>query len=104
MHLRLAIDVAKQTAGLRVGHVSLFVDPHSAHQRHVEHQSAVCYRQTSDVVAATLHGEQQILLPRELNARDHVGHAEALCHQRRLPVDHRVPELAGSLVPLVIRC
>ena len=41
VHLRLAVDVAEQAPGLRARQPLPRVDPHAAHQRHVEHQAAV---------------------------------------------------------------
>ena len=52
MDLRLRVDVAEEAAGLGVRHALRGIDPHAAHQRHVEHQPAFADGQTGDVVAA----------------------------------------------------
>jgi hypothetical protein len=45
-------------------------------------------------VAATAHREEELLLPREVDAGDHVRRVDALGDQRRLLVDHPVVDLA----------
>jgi len=101
--LRFAIYVAEQAAGLRVGHLSLSIDPHAAHERHVEHERAVSRGQAGDVVSASLDAEEEIAFTRELNTRDYVRDAEATRDQRRSVIDHRVPYPAALFVTLVAR-
>ena len=98
MHLRLAIDVAKQASRLRVRDGPLRLHPHAAHERHVEHQRAVGRGQARDVVAAALDAEQQVVGSRELHARDHVADAEAPHHRGGPSVDHGVPDGPGLVV------
>ena len=64
-------------------------------------QGAVGGGEPGDVVPAALDAEQQSLLARELHARDDVRRAEAADHERRAPVDHRVPDGPGVLVAWV---
>ncbi len=103
VHLRLAVHVAEQATGLRVGDLVLRVDPHAAHERHVEHQRAVGRGQARDVVSAALDAEQELVLARELHAGDHVGDAEAARDDRGTSVDHGVPDGPGLLVAGVAR-
>jgi hypothetical protein len=103
VQLRLPIDVAERTAGLRLGDTTGRIDPHPAQQRHVDHQAAFADRQPGDVVAATAHRAEQAVLPGEAHGLHHVGGAGAARDQTRAAIDHRVPDLAHLLVARVGR-
>ena len=91
MKLSLAVDIAEETSGLRAREPRRRVDPHAAHQRHVEHQAVLAHGKTGDVVAAALDRERQPVLARRANAGDDVGDTKAANDDGGSPVDHRVP-------------
>ena len=92
MKLCLAIDIAEEAPGLRAREPRRRVDPHAAHQRHVEHQAVLAHGKPGDVVAAALDRERQPVLARRANAGDDVGGTEAANDDGGAPVDHRVPQ------------
>jgi len=104
MHLRFAIHVTEQATSLRAGYPPLFVHPHAAHERHVEHKPPVGRGQTCDVVSPTFDAEQKIVFARELHTRNHIGGAEAARDDGGLSVDHRVSDGSGLLIADVARC
>ena len=70
----------------------------SRHAAHVEHDAVVAQRQAGDGVAAGAHGDRQVAVAGERQRRDDVVDGEALDHEPRPAVDHRVEERAGVLV------
>ena len=98
VELGLAVDVAEQTPRLRPGQPGARVHPHPAHERHVEHDGPIDYRETRDVVAAPLDRERKAVLSGKTHRRHHVSHAEAADHERGVAVDHAVPDRAAVLV------
>lgn len=103
VHLRFAIHVTEQATSLRAGYPPLFVHPHAAHERHVEHKPPVGRGQTCDVVSPTFDAEQKIVFARELHTRNHIGGAEAARDDGGLSVDHGVPDASGLLIADVAR-
>ena len=98
MHLRFAVHIAEQATRLRVGDPALGVHPYAAHEGQVEHQRAVGRGQARDVVPATFDAEQEVVVARELHARDHVGAAEAARDGDGPSIDHGVPNGSGLFV------
>jgi hypothetical protein len=74
---------------------------HRPHQGLVDEETAVAYRITGDVVAGATHGNEQLLVARELDRVDDVGGTQAANHEAQTPVDHAVPDRAGSFVTVL---
>src|SRR5215208_7456986 len=85
--LRLMVDVAPDGPALYSHRASIGVDVDAAHIREVDDQTAIIDGVAGDVVGASSHGEQQTMLPREVDARDDVGGAGAAGDQGRAAVD-----------------
>jgi len=81
----------------------LRVDEHAVHRREVDHESAVADGAARDVVAAAPNRERQSGLPREVHGGDDVGRTGTARDDRRISVDHSVPELSRLVVPCVAR-
>ena len=94
MELGLRVHIAEKAAGLSPRDSLSRIDPDAAHERHVEHQSALADGESGDVVSAALDRQRDGVLTRGVDARDDVGDAEAPCDQRWTPIDHRVPDRA----------
>ena len=92
MDLGLRVHVAEKAAGLSARDALGRIDPDAAHERHVEHQSALANGQPGDVVPTAFDRQLHAVLTRGIHARDDVRYAEAPCDQRRTPIDHRVPD------------
>ena len=75
------------------------IDVDRFHRRQVDQEAAVAHRGAGDVVAAAAHGEQQICRARTLPRARRRRRRSA--HDRRTPVDHRVPDRAGGVVTLL---
>src|SRR4029450_10452390 len=52
----------------------------------------------SDVVAPTAHRDEQLMGAGELDGRDDVGHPGTADNERRVPVDHAIPDFADRVV------
>jgi hypothetical protein len=102
VHLRLAVDIAQRTAGLRMRDFELGIDPNTAHLRTVDHKAAFHDGEPGDIVTAALHGHADARIARKVHTGDDVGGADAARNQRRAPVDHRVPDGAGFVVPGIV--
>ena len=98
MQLGFAIHIAKNTTGLYVGNPFMRINPHAAHERHVEHQGAVSDGQAGDVVAAALDAEQEVVFARKPHALDHIGDAETASDDRGPSVEHAVPDRSRVVV------
>jgi hypothetical protein len=81
-----------------MGRALAWVNPHAAHERHIEHQAAIAHGKSRNIVTAALDGQAKAVLAREVHARHHVGHAEAACDERRPTVDHGVPDRTRLVV------
>jgi hypothetical protein len=74
------------------------IDAYVLDQRQVNHEAPIADRVTRDVVATAAHRDEQIVGAGELDRRDDVGHSGAADDERRVFVDHRVPDFAGRFV------
>ena len=97
--LGLVVEVAEGGPGPGADGPRRRVHPHVPHPGEVDHQPAVTGGLSRDVVPRAAHREEQVVLPGQLEAVDHVGGARAPGDQRGTAVDHRVPEGADLVVP-----
>ena len=102
VQLGLAVHIAEQAAGLSPRGARCRIDPHTAHQRHVEQEPAVAHGEPGNVVPAALYRQTGArLLARELDAGDDVRRPETADHERGPAIDHAVPDGACLVVPWV---
>jgi hypothetical protein len=52
-------------------------------------------------VTASAHGDQELVCLRKCDSAEHVGGASTACDQRRVPIDHGVPEFARLIIPRI---
>jgi hypothetical protein len=100
--LRLVIEVRPGHAGLGDGALRHRVHPHALHGRQVDDHSTVGDGEPGQTVRAAAHRHLQVLAAGELDGRQHVGGARAPDDERRMLVDHPVPDRSGRLVPSVV--
>ena len=96
-----AIHVGPDGAAADSHDAPVGVDVDVGHATHVEHDAVVAQRQTGDGVPAGAHGDRQLVLACEGQGRHDVVDGDALDHEQRPAVDHRVEERAGVFVELV---
>ena len=97
------VEIAPGAPALDARGALLGIDVNPLHRGQVHHQPVVADRAAGDVVAAAADRDRQSLPAREVDRRDHVGHAGAPGDQRRPPVDHPVPDLARLVVARLVR-
>ena len=96
------VDVAQAGAPLYCRGPALRIHGDVAHGREIDRQSVIQDGLAGDTVATAADGHSQPLLAGEVHSRDHVIVVLAVGDQRRLAVDHAVPDRAGSVVLVVI--
>ena len=101
VQLGLPVHIAEQTAGLSPCGAGRRIDPHTAHQRHVEEEPAVAHGEPGNVVPAALYRQREAACPCELDAGDDVRRPETADHERRPAIDHAVPDGACLVVPWI---
>ena len=97
--LRRRIDVAPGRAALHPRATTFGVHPHAAHPGQVDHHAALPHGVTGDVVAAAADRDRQAVVAGERHGRHDIGLTARPDDHRRPPVDHRVPDRAGRVVP-----
>jgi hypothetical protein len=79
------------------------IDPDTLHRRKVDHEPAVTDGLARDAVASASNRNQQIVFTSETDTCDDISSTSAACHNGRVPIDHRVRDRAGRVVPVVAR-
>ena len=88
----------QQCPRFRPGDARFGVNPHTLHRRQIDHDAALADAFAGNVVTATPHRRQQLIVPGQVDRVGHVRRALALHDQRRPFVDHAVPDLAGRVI------
>ena len=96
--LRLAVERRAERPALGSGDPGLRIDVHRLHRREIDDDAAVARPEPADVVAAAAHGDRELGRPGEPHGFNDVGHPSAPRHERRVPVDRRVPDHARRVV------
>jgi len=96
--LRFVIEFSPCDPALSTGRAPEGINTDALHPRQVNHEAALTHRVASDVVAPATHGHQQVVSTGEVHRVDDVRHARTPRKQRRFPVDHAIPDLAGVLI------
>jgi hypothetical protein len=99
--LRLLVEVRERGAGLDARCAGRRIDAHRPHQGQVDEETAIADHIAGDVVAASAHRHQELLVACERDCVDDVGGTQAAHHQPRTSVDHRVPDRAGGVVAIL---
>ena len=79
---RGVVDVAPDAAALGDYGLGPGVDPNPAHRRKVDDQGVVPHPQAAGVVPAAAHRDSQVMVAREPDCRDDVGHVGAAGYRR----------------------
>ena len=103
MCLGRAIHIAQRCSRLDVSPAGRRVHPNFLHGGKVNHQAAVAHGVTGDVVAAATNGDDELVFAGILDGVHHVGLGAATHDERRLAVNHAVPDRAGFVVAGVAR-
>src|SRR3954447_10910730 len=97
------IDITPGEAALDAHGARGGVDADALHVREVDHQPAIAGAQAGAVVPTPAYGQCELVLAREADSADHVGHTDTAREQRGSFVDHGVVDLAGIVVAYVAR-
>jgi hypothetical protein len=100
--LRGPVQVAEQRTARHPGATPVGVDAHRAQQRQVYHQAALRHRDAEHAVAAAAHPDLQVPRTGEADRGGDVGRAGAAGDDGRPPVHHRVPDLSGLVVAVLV--
>jgi hypothetical protein len=98
MRLRGTIHVGPDGAAADAGDAALGVDRDVGDAADVDHHAVVAQGQPGDGMSSGSHGDRQVVVPGERENGDHVVDDDALGHEARPAVDHRVEQRAGVLV------
>ena len=98
MQLSLPVKQIPGEAALGTGRTSLGIDMHPGHRRQIDQHAAVDRRQPGNVVAATAHGDIELMLTRHSDRVDDVADAAAARNDSRTLVDEAVVDLPGFFV------
>jgi hypothetical protein len=88
------VELMPVGAGLDARALGGRVDTYRFHCRQVEHQPTVAGGLAGDVVAAATHGQQQLVVSREIDGLHHVAGTGGTHDGRGVAVDHAVPQRA----------
>ncbi len=98
VRLSRAVELAERDAGLHARRPSRRVHVDSLHGRQVDHEAIVDQGASRDVVPAAADRHDEIVLAREIHGRRHVPGVPAAHDDRRMAVDHSVPDGARVIV------
>ena len=101
--LRRGVELAPADATAGDGGLRLRVDLDRLQQREVDHQAAVADGVAGGCVTAALHGDEQVVLAREVDALLDVVGVGGLGDQAGVLVDHAVEDVTGFVVAGVAR-
>src|SRR5438477_12220 len=95
--LRLPVEFAPGQTwfGAHSGPGGVYAD--ALHGRQVDHQATVAHAVAGRTVAAAADGQGQAVVARKVNRADDVGGTSATYDQRRVAVDHAVPDHARRI-------
>ena len=96
--LRGVVDVTRCRSTLDPHTASLRIDMHALHSPQVQNDAVIAGPETGGIVPTPTDCDRQSLFPREIHARDHIGHVRAPDDQCRMLVDHRVVHRPGFIV------
>ncbi|HVQ20931.1 MAG TPA: hypothetical protein VMS23_07785, partial [Terrimicrobiaceae bacterium] len=72
-------------------------------QGEVDNQAVVTHSQSARVVAAASNRNQELVLAAKIDGRDHIGDVRAAGNQPWPSINHPVVNLAGLIIPFVLR-
>src|SRR5215467_3905393 len=101
--LRFAVEIAPGGAAFSPHRTPGRIDMDAAHTGKIDHQSALAYSDAWGVVAAAAHRDQPLVSSRKCHGSDHIRDASAARNERRAPIDHSIPNLAGFVIGHVAR-
>ena len=92
------VEVEPRRAALGAREPRIGVDRDGTHRREVDHEAVVADAVPGRVVAASAHGDLQLLCAGEVESRGDVGRAGAARDQRRPAVDQGVVAASRGVV------
>ena len=78
------------------------VHAHAFHGREIRDDPAVTGGMPGRVMAATAHGNGEVMRAGKVDGVEHIGHPGAPCDEGGMLVDHPIPHLAGLLIRRVL--
>src|SRR4051812_4086131 len=98
MLLRFAIEIGEQGTGADARAALGRIDANLTHRRQIDRQATVAERIAGDIVSSAAHREHEPVIAGEAHRLYDVVGAGAAHDDRRLAVDHRVPDGPGVFV------
>jgi hypothetical protein len=92
------VELGPEHAGLGPRGTRDGIDPDPLHEREIEHEAGIAHRVAGHVVSPAPDGEDEFVLAGEVHGGDDVGHPGTAHDQRRVAVDHGVPELTDGVI------
>ena len=103
MRLGRAIEIRPGRAAANPRPLCRRIDTHGSHHRQIDQQATVARTAARSVVPTTPDREQHSVLARIVDRRTHIIGRGAAGDQRRLLVEHRVPDLPDLVIVRVPR-
>jgi hypothetical protein len=101
--LRLVIELGPEDASFSPRRPRDGIDPDPFHEGEIEHQPTVTDGITRHVVSPTADGEDELVLAGEGDRGNDIRNTGRAHDQRRVAVDHRIPEPTDGVVVRVAR-
>ena len=96
--LRLTVELAEERSAVHLRRPLLRIDADTPHQGEVDHDAVVAGREAADAVTTRPDRDHEVLLSRETDRTDHVVDVAAAGDDRRVAIDHPVPDDPGRVV------
>ncbi len=97
--LNLVVVLAPGQPRLRPGRALRGIHADTFHPGEVNHNPAIIHRIAGDIVTAAPNGNQQLMVPGEIDGLDHIGNPHTANDQGRFPINHPVPHHTGIIIP-----
>ncbi len=102
--LGLVVQVPEGHAGVDPSPAAVGIDVDRAHPRQIDHHAPIADGAPRDVVTGALDRHQQAVFTAKAHRLHHVGDAAATHDQRRVAIDHRVPNGSGLIISWRLWC
>ena len=101
MLLGCSIDVRTPGSTGHAGGSSIRIYDYGTHGRQIDYESAIARRVPGKAVSPASHGEQQLTFTSKSDGAPHICSVRATRDQRRVLVNHSVPDVARRLILLL---
>jgi len=99
--LGLLIELSPRHACVGAGRAVRRIDAHALRPAEIDHQAAIAHGTAGDVVPASADCHDEIVSPGKVDASHHIRCAGTAGDQRRVPIDHAIPDLACPILAVV---